>query len=113
MTVNSVTILSENTHPGDSTVESVVGEKYKGDGYYSRSDGLHTVQYTYTGFTGTISLQATLAVEPAEEDWFTVHTYTAANETASKITSFTGNYVWIRANISYTDGSINSIELNH
>ena len=51
----SETILSENTHPGDSTtVETVTGEKYKGDGYYGRSDGFHTVQYNINGFIGTV-----------------------------------------------------------
>ena len=110
---NSETILTSNTHAGDSTIETVVGSKFKGDGYYGRSDGFHSVQYTYNGFTGTISIQGTLAVEPVEADWFDVHTYTAANETSSKIASFTGNYVWIRAKVVYTDGTISSITLNH
>jgi hypothetical protein len=113
MASTSEIILSANTHPGDSTTETITGEKYKGDGYYGRSDGLHTVQYTYDGLTGTITIQGSLAVNPAETDWFDVHTYTAAQETASKITSFTGNYVWVRAKVVYTDGTINSIKLNH
>mgnify|MGYP000901047855 CR=1 FL=1 len=41
----SETILSNQSHPGDSTIESHTGEKFKGDGYYGRADGLHTVQY--------------------------------------------------------------------
>jgi len=114
MPSNSEIILSATTHPGDSTLETVTGDKYKGDGYYGRSDGLHTVQYTYEGFLGTITIQATLATDPGSDDWFEVHSYTTGNnETASKITSFTGNYVWIRAVIEYTDGTINSIKLNH
>ena len=63
--------------------------------------------------TGTITIQGTLAVTPVEADWFDVHTYTAAEETASKIASFTGNYVWIRAKVVYTDGTVSSISLNH
>ena len=110
---NSETILSANTHPGDSTPTVVTGTKYRGDGYYGRSDGLHSVQYTYSGLTGTITIQGTLAIDPVDSDWFDVHTYTAATETSSKIASFTGNYVWIRAVITYTDGTVNSIRLNH
>ena len=110
---NSEIILSSNTHAGDSAVQTVVGVKFKGDGYYGRSDGLHSVQYTYTGFTGIIIIQGTLAVEPVDADWFDVHLYTTTNETASKIISFTGNYVWIRAKVVYTDGAINLITLNH
>ena len=111
--MNSKTILSANTHPGDSTIETVTGEKFKGDGYYGRSDGLHSVQYTYSGLSGTITIQGTLAVTPVEADWFDVHTYTATEETASKIASFTGNYVWVRAKVVYTDGTISSVTLNH
>ena len=113
MAANSEIILSSNTHPGDSTVQTVTGNAFKGDGYYGRSDGFHSVQYTYSGLTGTITIQGTLAVEPIETDWFNVHTYTAAQETASKISNFTGNYVWIRAVVEYTDGTISSIVLNH
>ena len=111
--MNSKTILSANTHPGDSANTVITGDKFKGDGYYGRSDGLHTVQYSYAGLTGTITIQGTLAVTPIEADWFDVHAYTAAQETASKIASFTGNYVWLRAVVTYSDGTINSIILNH
>lgn len=116
---SSEILLSNQTHPGDSTASTVTGDKYKGDGYYGRSDGFHTIQYTITGFIGTVSIQATLAIEPTEDDWFTVYTqaYPVSNDegtSTSKVTNFTGNYVWIRAYISnWTDGSVNSIKLNH
>lgn len=113
MPANSENILSSQTHIGDSTIQSVTGEKFKGDGYYGRSDGFHTVQYSYTNFSGTVNIQATLALDPVEEDWFTVHTYTAQNETDSKIANFTGNYIWIRATLTFTDGNLNSVVLNH
>jgi hypothetical protein len=116
---SSETILTQQSHPGDSTVETVTGDVYKGDGYYGRSDGFHTVQYTLDGFIGTVNIQATLAIEPTEDDWFTVYTqaYPVVNDegtTASKVTNFTGNYVWIRAYISnWTDGTVENIKLNH
>lgn len=113
MPENSVNILSTQTHTGDSVVQTVTGEQFKGDGYYGRSDGLHTIQYSYTGFSGILSIQATLELDPVEEDWFTVHEYTAENETHSKIVNFTGNYIWIRAILTYTDGTMNSVVLNH
>lgn len=111
MTANSEIILSSTTHPGDSTV--VTGSKFKGDGYYGRTDGLHSVQYTYSGLTGTITIQGTLAVDPVDADWFDVHSYTAEDETSSAIVNFIGNYVWLRASVVYTDGTISSIVLNH
>ena len=131
---NSETILSANAHPGDSTIETVTGDKFKGDGYYGRSDGLHTIQVNLAGFLGDVQLQGTLAVDPTADDWFTIRLgsgqtidttgkifnaitskleYTT-NETSSKTYNFTGNYVWIRAKISnWTDGTVNSIQMNH
>ena len=115
---NSEIILSAQTHPGDSSTQTVTGTAYKGDGYYSRTDGLHTVQYTVTGFNGTIEIQATLATSPVSTDWFSIVTHTStdsegANATGSFLSNFTGNYVWVRAVVEYTDGSVNSITLNH
>jgi len=114
MPSNSENILTNQTHPGDSTSETVTGDKFKGDGYYGRSDGLHTVQYNFTGLTGDLLIQGTLSTEPAETDWFTVDSYIASQETSSVISSFTGNYVYVRAKvINWTDGTVNSIVLNH
>lgn len=131
----SETILSAQTHPGDSTNETVTGEKYKGDGYYGRSDGFHTVQIDLTGFIGRVEMQGTLAVDPTADDWFTVElgTGTMSVDTTGALTeqnitfveysevttntksyNFTGNYVWVRAKVSnWTDGTVNSIKLNH
>lgn len=106
-------ILSAQTATDGSTTTTVTGDAFKGDGYYSRSDGVHTVQYDYTGLTGTITIQATLATNPTSDDWFDVHTYTAAQETDVKYANFTGNFVFIRAIVVMTDGTVNSIRLNH
>ena len=115
MPVNSETILTTQTHPGDSLTQVVTGDAYKGDGYYGRSDGFHTVQYTLVGFIGSIAIQATLAVEPTEDDWFTVidQEYLTSTDT-SEVANFTGNYVWVRSKVNnWTDGTVNSIILNH
>lgn len=121
MPSTSENILSNQTHLGDSTQETVTGEKFKGDGYYGRSDGFHSVQYNLTGFIGTLVMQGTLAVEPTASDWFTLsttsHTSNQAdsdNATGGFIYNFTGNYVWVRIFVSnWTDGTISSVYLNH
>jgi hypothetical protein len=120
MPAYSETILSATDHPNDSTTETVLGEQYKGDGFYGRSDGFHTIQITVSGFEGTIQMQATLATEPTDTDWFDVtdatHTAPTAidvNSTGSFFYNFTGNFVWVRAKVVYTEGTINSIKLNH
>ena len=141
MSNNSKLILSNQTHPGSSEVESIIGDPFKGDGYYGRSDGFHTVQINVNNFIGTIKIQGTLAINPSEGDWFSVElesggtsivgfvdttgaintqsatvssiTYTE-NETSVNNYNFTGNYVWVRAVIEdWIDGSVNSIQLNH
>lgn len=117
MPATSETILSATTHPGDSTTETVMGEKYKGDGYYGRSDGLHTVQINVDGMSGSIKMQGTLAVSPTDADWFDIDNveYNSGSDgsTGSFMYNFTGNFVWVRAHVVYTDGTINSIKLNH
>ena len=132
---NSETILSANTHPGDSANTVITGDKFKGDGYYGRSDGLHTVQVDLAGFIGKVAMQGTLATNPVEADWFTLvldsgkqsvdttglvatQSITSVEYTSvitnTKNYNFTGNYVWVRAYVSnWTDGTVNSIRLNH
>lgn len=120
MAATSTTILSIQSHPRDSSTVSVTGEMYQGDGYYSRSDGFHTVQYNVEGFIGELVIQATLATSPINADWFTLpttrHTSTATdtdNSDGSFVKNFTGNYVWVRVIATFTDGTINSVFLNH
>jgi hypothetical protein len=122
MAARSEIILSNQTHPDGSTTESLVGERFKGDGYYGRSDGIHTVQYIYAQFEGTISIQGTLAVNPQEEDWFTIQETVSeielesppTSQSQSSIKNFTGNYVWVRVAVSnWTTGTINAVLLSH
>lgn len=132
---SSQTLLNTNTHAGDSATQIVTGEKFRGDGFYGRSDGLHTVQIDLIGFIGKIEIQGTLAIEPTENDWFTIElgtgsqsvdttglireeniTFVEYNNPATFVRSynFTGNYVWVRAYVyNWTDGTVNSIKMNH
>lgn len=113
MPSTSEIILSATTSTDGDPVGTVVGDAYKGDGYYGRSDGFHTIQYDFDGLTGNIIIQATLATSPTDDDWFDVHTYTASSETAVKYTNITGNFVFLRAKVVLTAGTVNSIKLNH
>jgi hypothetical protein len=121
MASNSEIILSNQTHDGDSSVQTLTSDKFKGDGYYGRSDGFHTVQYNVSGFIGSIVVQATLAIEPTEDDWFTLseteHESISDSDTKNTggfVYNFTGNYVWVRAFVSnWTDGVIRNVYLNH
>jgi len=100
---------------------SFVSSKLKGDGYFGGSDGFHTVQYTANqDFSGTITMQATLAISPVESDWFNLNTtkvsYTPLNVRTTStvdIFNFTGNFVWVRGSVLINDGSVENILYNH
>ena len=109
------------TTTGFDEVLTANSDPVRGDGYYGRADGFHTVQYNLAGLIGTVKIQATLAVEPTESDWFTVYenaynlqSTPGIEEEANSLTNFIGNYVHVRAVIdNWTGGSVNSIYLNH
>ena len=113
MPSNSETIISIQAHVGDSTIQTHTGTKYKGDGYYGRSDGIHTVQYDLNSFIGTIKMQGTLATTPTDSDYFDIISTTETSTTGASIYNFTGNYVWVRTVVTYTNGAVTSIKLNH
>jgi len=95
-----------------------VSDKAKGDGYYSQTDGVHTVAYQVSAdfnANATIKIQGSLATTPAEDDWFDVSgtTFTADTSTVTSSANFTGNFVWVRSKAqSVTAGTVNSILLN-
>jgi len=109
----SETILSNQVHPGDSTPVTVTGTKYKGDGFYGRADGFHTVQYNLSNFNGTIKMQGSLAIDPSETDYFDIAGTEETSTEGSFFKNFTGNFVWVRAVATYTSGTIQSVLLNH
>lgn len=129
---DTVTILATSTHSGGT--QTLTSEKVQGDAYFGTTDGLHTVMVDLAGFIGTIKIQGSLADNPSETDWFDVQlndgelnvdttgkvteivvesiTYALA-ETSIRVYNTTGNFVWLRANISnWTAGTITRIEMN-
>lgn len=134
-TISEIIYPSETHTPTDTDPITRVGDKFAGDGYYNRSDGLHTVQWSLDEFAGKIQFQASLMVDPQEDDWFTVglgfdNQYTVDTSglvstltittldytdptTGAFNANFVGNYVWVRVNITdWTTGSINQIVMS-
>ena len=89
------------------TYVGFVTDKHKGDGYYSQTDGVHTVAYHVSAgsatasqnFDGKIKMQGSLATTPTESDWFDISNTTFTSDLSTKVASytFTGNFVWVRA----------------
>ena len=114
---SSVAVVYPNS---TDTTMVYYSEPVKGDGYYGSSDGLHTVMYTMTtNFIGTVTMQASLATQPADSDWFPVEGVTSSYDAMSNLQftqvdyyNFTGNFVWVRGVVSISAGTA-SILYNH
>lgn len=50
----------------------VVGDKIRADAFFAQTDGLHTVTFHMTNFTGRIFIEATLVTDPQDNDWFPI-----------------------------------------
>jgi hypothetical protein len=49
---------------------NLVSQSIRADGYFGMTDGMHTVQASFTNFTGGFGLQGTLSLNPSDKDWF-------------------------------------------
>jgi len=56
---------------GDNQVDQL-SDPLRGDGYYGYRDGTQTVAVTFNNFIGRIQIEATLEINPSEQDWFPV-----------------------------------------
>jgi hypothetical protein len=103
--------------PYDGTSADFYSDKLRGNGYYGYTDGLHTVSYQLTNFIGVINMQATLASDPTDADWFdipeTIIGDGVAATTLSIYANYTGNFVWCRCAVTqFTAGIINRVLYN-
>lgn len=122
--------VTDETVTGDGSTDTAityvgfVSDKQKGDGYYSQTDGVHTVSYHVKAgepaaddnFQGKIKMQASLATTPTESDWFDIDNTTFTHDLSTKVSSytFTGNFVWVRANIyDHVKSSVTKILYNN
>jgi len=100
--------------PHTNDQANAVGDPVQADGWYGFSDGLHTVSIHTSNFTGRVKIQASLALEPQEGDWFdiwlregTPHlefpidpTYPTGHlqgDTSNLALTFKANILWVRA----------------
>ena len=114
------TVTAESTDGSTDTVLTYSGfvtDKFKGDGYFSQADGIHTVAYHVNATcTGAIKMQGSLATTPTEDDYFDIDntTFTTDQSTTINSVNFTGNFVWVRAKCtSNTAGSVTKILYNN
>ena len=106
---------SLNLLPPLGEVINLVGDQVRGAGWYGHTTGLHTVAIRVSNFQGRIVVQATIATEPGDADWYSVLPDSApyiqyphngyiipcgqSGETSLIGFNFTSNAVWLRASV--------------
>lgn len=107
-------IMMSNTQD----VANLTGQAVKADGWYGHSEGLHTVVFNVINFTGRIYLEASLALDPTDQDWFPIQlgettdflefprnpliptgNYETGGDTGSWGKTFRINALWLRARL--------------
>jgi hypothetical protein len=104
---------------------TINGQKQKGAGYHNINTGIQTFEFQFSNWSGELKIQATLALDPTETDWFDVN-LTNVNDgsplvidrdstdyDSSVFANAKGNFVWIRAVGTTDSGSITKIQYNH
>ncbi|MFA5490843.1 MAG: hypothetical protein WC284_16810 [Candidimonas sp.] len=109
-------VLMTNTHQE----WEVTGDPVRADGWFGWKDGIHTVSMSVRNFTGRIFIEASLATDPTDNDWFPIWlTQTTPyvqfpqipsrptsdsteigpvrGDTATIAYTMRGNFMWIRA----------------
>ena len=100
--------------PNTNDHKSLVGDAVHADGWYGFSDGRHTISIHTSNFTGRIRIQASLALEPQDNDWFDIWLTEGtpflqfpinpqfpsghlSGDTSSLALTFKANVLWVRA----------------
>lgn len=76
-----------------------------------QEDGIQTVQVYTTDFTGTLTVQASLAPQPTQDDvdWFDVQVETYTASTGTTGFNVVGRFLWVRFKIATTTGTLDRI----
>ena len=128
MSQSTILILLPETaynNPGDGSAYDVTGEKQPAAAYYLGNRDLQTVQYSLSNCTGNIVVEASLASQPEESDWFNVFTLeansNASDGTPTKLASdavsfvnIEGNFVYLRAKIlDFKNGVVDFVKVSY
>jgi len=131
MSVNSqattLILLPETTYhnPGNGAPYTVTGNSQPAAAYYLGNKDLQTVNIQLNQVTGNIVIQASLATNPSDTDWFDVYklvananapantaTHIASN--AATYTNIQGNFVYMRAQVQdFAYGTVQFIKLSY
>lgn len=112
-------------NPGNGAPYTVTGNSQPAAAYYLGNQDLQTVTYSFTQCVGNLVIEATLASQPTQSDWFKVfeveaNTNAPANSTpqitsnATAYTNIEGNFVYIRAKLEdFSNGGVNFVKVSY
>lgn len=109
------TAWSSSVDSGNSY--TIVGDDQPAASYFITPRALQTVNINLSDVNGNIIIQATLATNPGDNDWFKVYELVAdsnANANSSMYTNIEGSYVYLRAKVEdFSQGVINFVKLSY
>lgn len=112
-------------NPGNGQPYTVTGNTQPAAAYYLGNKDLQTVAIKLSQVTGNIVIEASLATQPSNSDWFKVYELVANNNApansapqiasnASIYTNVEGNFVYLRAKIvDFDNGVVNYVKLSY
>jgi len=117
MTITVQTLLNDVVYGSasgnyDGSSMDFVSDAVPAANYYGGQGALQTITYRLTGFSGIITVEATLNDLKDSALWFEVDVYDAASSTVTDYhpVNVTGNFTWLRARVTAFDsGTINFV----
>ncbi len=112
-------------NPGNGAPYTVTGNSQPAAAYYLGNKDLQTMNLGLTNCTGNIIIEATLATQPTDTDWFKVYELVAntnavsnsAPQIASNASTYSnieGNFVYVRAVVEdLASGVVNYIKISY
>ena len=122
MPQSTILILLPQTHyhnDGTNQPYDVTGNTVQAAAYYLGNQDLQTISYSFTEVTGNLVIEASLAQDPSDGDWFKVYEISANNQanTNANVNSYTnlsGNFVQMRAKIKdFEHGIVNFVKVSY
>jgi hypothetical protein len=112
-------------NPGNGAPYTVTGDSQPAAAYYLGNQDLQTVNISLTNCTGNIVIEASLATDPTNNDWFDVYELIAnanaapnsapqVSSNARMYTNIEGNFVYLRAKVEdFQGGVVNYVKLTY
>lgn len=101
-------------NPGNGAPYTVTGNAQPAAAYYLGNRDLQTLNFNITNVTGNVVIEATLAANSSNAEWFKVYEFEATASNNSAYTNINGNFVYIRAKIEdFSQGTVNFIKISY